>query len=84
MKERIRGLVGDSLESKLILGTFHSVARRYLVRYGQYIGIKKDFGIADSNDTMAILKRIIKRRSFGIEPGIARSRISKRKAQRED
>jgi len=83
MKERIQGLVGDSLESKLILGTFHSVARRYLVRYGQYIGIKKDFGIADSNDTMAILKRIIKRRSFGIEPGVARSRISKRKAQQE-
>ena len=31
MKERIGALLGDGLESKLILGTFHSIARRYLV-----------------------------------------------------
>ncbi|KAH8726929.1 P-loop containing nucleoside triphosphate hydrolase protein [Phaeosphaeriaceae sp. PMI808] len=81
MKERIKGFVGDKLEAKLILGTFHSVARRFLSRYGQEIGIDKNFGIADTNDTTAILKRIISRHQYTVEPGHARSRISKQKSK---
>ncbi|KAL1631099.1 ATP-dependent DNA helicase srs2 [Neofusicoccum ribis] len=81
MKERIRGLVGDGVEAKLILGTFHSVARRFLCFYGQHIGIEKNFGIADTSDTTAIIKRIIKRRGYGVEPSAARSRISGLKAR---
>lgn len=80
MKERIRSLLGDNLEKRLVLGTFHGIALRYLRSYGHYIGIKKDFGIADSNDTMGILKRLKQRHKYTIEPGIARSRISKVKA----
>jgi DNA helicase-2/ATP-dependent DNA helicase PcrA len=81
MKERIGKLLGNGLESKLILGTFHSIARRYLARYGHLIGIKKDFGIADSADSLAIIKRICKRHQFILEPKVARSRISGRKAR---
>jgi DNA helicase-2/ATP-dependent DNA helicase PcrA len=81
MKERIKGFVGDKLEAKLILGTFHSVARRFLSRYGQEIGIDKNFGIADTNDSKAIIKRIVTRYQYSVEPGHARSRISKLKAQ---
>ncbi|RFU36199.1 hypothetical protein B7463_g25, partial [Scytalidium lignicola] len=81
MKERIGQLVGNGLESKLILGTFHSIARRYLARYGHLIDIRQDFGIADSADSLAILKRIVKRHNFIIDPKVARSRISSRKAR---
>jgi DNA helicase-2/ATP-dependent DNA helicase PcrA len=81
MKERIKGFVGDKLEAKLILGTFHSVARRFLSRYGQEIGIDKNFGIADTNDSKAIIKRIVTRYQYTVEPNHARSRISKLKAQ---
>ncbi|KAF2815246.1 ATP-depentend DNA helicase-like protein [Mytilinidion resinicola] len=81
MKERIRGFVGEGIEAKLILGTFHSVARRFLVRYGNHIGIEKNFGIADTSDTLAIIKRIVKRQRYGVEPGVARSRISGLKAR---
>ncbi|KAF2691707.1 ATP-depentend DNA helicase-like protein [Lentithecium fluviatile CBS 122367] len=81
MRERIRGFVGEGIESKLILGTFHSVARRYLSRYGQEIGIPKNFGIADTNDSKSIIKRIIERQKYNVEPGPARSRISKLKAK---
>jgi DNA helicase-2/ATP-dependent DNA helicase PcrA len=81
MKERIKGFVGEKLEAKLILGTFHSVARRFLSRYGQEIGIDKNFGIADTSDSTAILKRIVKRYEYTVEPGHARSRISKLKAK---
>jgi DNA helicase-2/ATP-dependent DNA helicase PcrA len=81
MKERICGMVGDSIASKLILGTFHSVARRFLVRYGQEIGIEKNFGIADTSDSKAIIKRIISRHDYTFEPGLARSKISGLKAK---
>ncbi|KAI4956318.1 hypothetical protein J4E91_000529 [Alternaria rosae] len=81
MKERIKGFVGEKLEAKLILGTFHSVARRFLSRYGQEIGIDKNFGIADTSDSTAILKRIVTRHQYTVEPGHARSRISKLKAK---
>jgi DNA helicase-2/ATP-dependent DNA helicase PcrA len=83
MKERIGRLIGNGLESKLILGTFHSIARRYLARYGHLIDIKKDFGIADSSDSLAIIKRIVKRNHFTIDPKVARGRISGRKARGE-
>lgn len=81
MKERVRGLVGHGVEAKLILGTFHSVARRFLCFYGHHIGIEKNFGIADTSDTTNIIKRIIKRRGYGTEPSVARSRISGLKAR---
>ncbi|CZT48235.1 probable ATP-dependent DNA helicase [Rhynchosporium secalis] len=81
MKERIGKLIGNGTESKLILGTFHSIARRYLARYGHLIDIKKDFGIADSADSLAIIKRIVKRHELVIDPKVARSRISGLKAR---
>ncbi|KAF9735150.1 hypothetical protein PMIN02_007078 [Paraphaeosphaeria minitans] len=81
MKERICGFVGEGNEKKLILGTFHSVARRFLVRYGQEIGIPKNFGIADTTDSKSIIKRIIDSRQYLVPPDQARSRISGLKAR---
>lgn len=81
MRERLRGLVGCELEARLVLGTFHSICRRYLVAYGRLIDIPKSFGIADSSDSLNIVKRIIKRLKLSIEPKAARSRISSHKAK---
>jgi DNA helicase-2/ATP-dependent DNA helicase PcrA len=81
MKERIGKLIGNGMESKLILGTFHSIARRYLARYGHLINIRKDFGIPDTADSLAIIKRICERNNFIIDPKVARSRISGIKAR---
>ncbi|TLD35699.1 UvrD-helicase-domain-containing protein [Venturia nashicola] len=81
MKDRIRTFIGDEFESKLVLGTFHSIARRYLSRYGHCIGIAKNFGIADSNDSLAMIKRIVKRHDFNLDPKTAQNRISKRKSR---
>lgn len=69
------------MEAKLVLGTFHSVCRRYLASYGHLIGIPKDFGIADSSDTLSVLKRIIKRMGYNIDPKAAQSRISGSKSK---
>jgi DNA helicase-2/ATP-dependent DNA helicase PcrA len=81
MKERLQPVLGEKIVSKLILGTFHSVARRFLVRYGQEIGIPKNFGIADSSDSKAIVKRIITRHQYMVDANQARSRISTLKAK---
>lgn len=81
MKERIAKMITDGSEKKLVLGTFHSVCRRYLVSYGHHIGVPKGFGIADSSDSLAIITRIIKRLQLNIDPRVARARISSRKAK---
>ena len=83
MRERLRGLIGPDLESKLVMGTFHSICRRILVSYGYLIGIPKGFGIADTTDSNNIVKRIIKRLSLSIEPRAARSKISHHKSKGE-
>ncbi|KAI9807835.1 MAG: hypothetical protein M1825_005140 [Sarcosagium campestre] len=82
MKERIGQMIGQGLESKLILGTFHSIARRYLCRYGHLIGIRKSFGIADSADSLAIIKRLVKDLpDYHLDPNQVRGRISGLKAR---
>lgn len=56
MKERISKLVGNGVEGRLVLGTFHSIARRYLVKYGHLVDVKTGWGIADSGDSLGIVK----------------------------
>ncbi|KAJ5888400.1 hypothetical protein N7495_008441 [Penicillium taxi] len=80
MRVRLAALIGKQLESRLILGTFHSICRRYLVKYGYLIGLRKGFGIADSDDSRGILRRIIKRLNSVIEVKAALGRISRHKA----
>jgi DNA helicase-2/ATP-dependent DNA helicase PcrA len=81
MQERIRSFVGEELEKKLRIGTFHKISLIYLRRYGKLIGIADNFGVADTNDSMRIIGRIIKQNKFTLEPKAARDRISKSKAQ---
>lgn len=80
MRERLRGIVGGH-EAKLQLGTFHSICRRYLVRYGHLIGLPRNFGIADASDSLSIIKRAVKRLNLTIDPKVARSKISSKKSK---
>ena len=57
MRARIGQALGNGREKKIVLGTFHSIARRYLAAYGSHIGLDPKFGIADDADSKAILKR---------------------------
>ncbi|KAJ4293865.1 ATP-dependent DNA helicase srs2 [Collariella sp. IMI 366227] len=81
MKERIGKALGNGQENKLILGTFHSIARRYLAAYGRNIGLGQKFGIADDADSRAIIARICKRLQLAVDPPAARAWISKKKAK---
>lgn len=79
MKERVARALGEEKSKKIVLGTFHSIARRYLAVYGEKIGLKKNFVIADDNDTRAIITRICKRLQGGTDPAKAKDWISKKK-----
>ncbi|CEJ91094.1 hypothetical protein VHEMI06831 [[Torrubiella] hemipterigena] len=81
MRERVGRALGEECQKKLVLGTFHSIARRYLVSYGKRIGLDPKFGIADDTDSKAILTRICKRLKVSIDASYARSWISKRKSK---
>ncbi|TWU77709.1 hypothetical protein ED733_008406 [Metarhizium rileyi] len=81
MKDRIGKRLGDECEKKIVLGTFHSIARRYLAGYGKRIGLNPKFGIVDDGDSRAIIQRIIKRLDLQIEPKHAKSWISKKKSK---
>ncbi|KAK9477173.1 P-loop containing nucleoside triphosphate hydrolase protein [Lipomyces japonicus] len=52
MRGRIASQVGDDIASRLILGTFHSITRRYLTQFGHIIGLESGFHIADDSDSL--------------------------------
>ena len=81
MKDRIGKRLGEEFQKQIVLGTFHSIARRYLASYGKRIGLNTKFGIADDGDSRAIIQRICKRLNLQIEPSHAKSWISKRKSK---
>lgn len=81
MRERIGNALADGRENRMVLGTFHSIARRYLAAYGRHIGLDQKFAIADDADSRAIINRICKRLQLSIDPVQARAWISKRKAK---
>lgn len=60
MKERVGHLVGEKVAKKLSIGTFHSLAVRWLHQYSAEAGLKKNFTIFDDEDTNKILKDICK------------------------
>ncbi|KAK6349193.1 hypothetical protein TWF730_009944 [Orbilia blumenaviensis] len=85
MKERISKMIGGGLENRLIIGTFHSIATRYLRKYGHLIGLPSGFSIADAGDSSTIISRIIKKNKYstmdGNDAGNVKSRISNLKSK---
>ncbi|ORY73640.1 P-loop containing nucleoside triphosphate hydrolase protein [Leucosporidium creatinivorum] len=59
MKLRLSVIVGAATVEKLMMGTFHSVCVRYLRKYGKLINLPNNFIIADRDDCLAIIKRIL-------------------------
>lgn len=58
MKERIEKLVGE--DTPVSATTFHSFAYKFLKKFPNKIGYKKNFTIADDEDQKEIIKKIIK------------------------
>ena len=71
MKERIEGIVGPKISSKLMMGTFHSIFLSILRRHGDRIGYKSGFTIYDTADSKSLIKLIVK--DFGLDDKVYKS-----------
>lgn len=60
MKERIAKVVGTSEARSLWMGTFHSVFARILRAEAHYLGYPSNFTIYDTQDSLNVLKKVIK------------------------
>ena len=58
MKERVAALLGRSVEGWW-LGTFHSLAARFLRRHAEVAGLEPNFTILDPDDQLRLMKQIL-------------------------
>jgi DNA helicase II / ATP-dependent DNA helicase PcrA len=65
MRARLEQLAGAAVTRDLWIGTFHSVCARLLRRYGEQVGLGRDFVIYDDADQKAVLMRIV--RDMGLD-----------------
>lgn len=90
MRERVAQLLGlddprpgySALPT--FVGTFHRLALRLLRRYGERVGLKRDFAILDSSDQKALIKLALKQEELSekaFSPNAVLSAISSAKNQ---
>jgi DNA helicase-2/ATP-dependent DNA helicase PcrA len=60
LRERLDGLVGQRVATALNVGTFHSIAARWLRRDIGEIGLDPRFAIFDDNDQMDLVKQALR------------------------
>ncbi len=65
MRSRVEALLGDRLRG-LQIGTFHATCARYLRREAERAGYRPDYVIYDSDDQVALVKRVVK--ELGLDP----------------
>ncbi len=63
MKERVRGFIGDTVNS-VWLGTFHSICVKILRRYPELVGLKDNFTILGEDDQKRVIKKILQDNGF--------------------
>ncbi len=59
MKERVGRLLGETVEGMPWLGTFHSISAKLLRRHAELVGLKSNFTILDTDDSVRLLKQLI-------------------------
>lgn len=60
MRERMTQLLGAALSERVDIGTFHSLAARWLRRDGRLVGLSDGWLIYDDDDQQRLMKRIMK------------------------
>jgi DNA helicase-2/ATP-dependent DNA helicase PcrA len=83
MKKRIEELLGPGRSPEWV-GTFHSLSSRILRREADNLGFRRDFVIYDSDDQLALIKKMMKELNINekqFAPEAIRSNISGAKDQ---
>ena len=76
MKERLNNLCPSN---DVFLGTFHSLGLRIVKNECEHLGLTKSFTIMDSDDSLSIIKKVMKDKGMDIKslsPSYVRNRIS--------
>ncbi len=60
MKNRVGGMLGQSIEGMPWLGTFHAICVKLLRRHAELAGLKSNFTILDTDDQIRLLKQLIR------------------------
>ena len=60
MRERLIHLLGEERARRMWIGTFHATCARLLRRWGERIGLARDFQIFDDDDQMKIVGQLLK------------------------
>jgi len=70
MRERIAALCPEreDLLKELWVGTFHSICARILRRWGEPVGLSRNFTIYDTSDQLSVMKRVL--RDLQISPDL--------------
>ena len=63
MKERVRGFIGDAVNS-VWLGTFHSICVKILRKYPELAGLKANFTILGEDDQKRVIKKVLQENSI--------------------
>ena len=78
MKDRLFSLIGD-VTKKIQVSTFHSFGLRLIRENYNYLGYDKNFNIMDSDDSLTIVKKILKEQNLDSKiynPKAIRNKIS--------
>lgn len=59
MKNRVGGLLGETVEGMPWLGTFHALCVKMLRRHAELVGLKSNFTILDTDDQVRLIKQLI-------------------------
>ena len=60
MKNRVGGMLGQSIEGMPWLGTFHAICVKLLRRHAELAGLKSNFTILDTDDQLRLLKQLLR------------------------
>jgi len=80
MRHRLRELLGEAADAMWI-GTFHSTCARLLRRYGDRVGLTRNFVIFDDDDQVKLVERLLKETGLDdqVSPRTILSRIDRAK-----
>ncbi len=80
MRTRVHDLVGE--DANVFVGTFHRFCVRLLRRYGERVGLRRDFAILDGQDQLKLIKAALQAEHLDdktFRPRSVQGRISKAK-----
>ncbi len=60
MRSRLGRMLGDDAAREMTIGTFHATCARILRREAEHAGLDRNYLIFDSDDQLAVVKRVVK------------------------